>query len=63
MTRYAAEFGPHRRAGPRSRPEDKHRCGGHARAGLHVEPVVRASRPNEAWSWGITNVMRPKVAM
>jgi len=32
---------------------NERRRAGHARAGLHPEPVVRATRPNEAWSWDI----------
>ena len=39
---------------------NERRRGGHARAGLHPEPVVRATRPNQAWSWDITKLKGPE---
>lgn len=39
---------------------NERRRGGHAKRGLHPEPVVRASKPNEAWSWDITKLKGPR---
>lgn len=36
------------------------RRGGHSRRGLHEEPIVHATKPNQAWSWDITKLKGPE---